>query len=457
MVEPLFITDVDGKIKPLLAESYEVSSDGLVYTIKIKKGVKFHDGTPLTAEAVKFSLERLLDPKVRVPGRHNYLVMKKIEVVDDYTVRIYLKYPFAPFISLLTGTNTGIMSPNSAKKLGDKITKDLTGLGTGPFKFVEWVKGDRLVLERNDNYWGEKPKLRKIIFKIVPDAHTREAMLLAGDLDMIVLPPAADIPQLAKNPDVKLWFSNASRTMFVVINTMYGPLRDVRVRQALNYAVDKEAIVKKILFGLGTPVDSPLPWFFPGYKSLTPYKYDPEKAKQLLAKAGYPNGFEVTLFSPNGRYLFDKEVSEAIASYLEKVGIKVRIQILDWPTFVASILQPPEKAQFQLIFLGWGVGTPDSHFQFYLRFHSKCFTPNGFNFHFYNNSEVDKLLDEAMKTLDPEEREVMYQRVCEILWRDCPVIWLYMQSYVVATSSKVKDIIMYPYEMFGLQKAYIEG
>ena len=456
VVEPLFIIDVNGKLKPWLAEGYEVSSDGLTYTIRIKKSIKFHDGTPLTAEAVKFSLERILDLNVRVPGRHNYLVIKEIEVVDDYTVRIRLKHTFAPFISLLTDTATGIMSPNAVKKLGEDIVHNLKGVGTGPFKFVEWVKGDRIVLERNDEYWGGKPKLKKIIFKVVPDANTREAMLLAGDLDMIVLPPAADIPALAKRSDVKLWFSNASRTMFIGINTQYGPLKDVRVRQALNYAVDKEAIVKNVLLGLGKPLDAPIPWFFFSYKPLKPYEYDPEKAKKLLAEAGYPDGFEVTLFAPNGRYLFDKEVAEAVASYLEAVGIKVNIRIHDWPTYVSLLFQPREKTQLQLFLLGFGVGTPDPHFQYYLSFHSKAFPPNGFNFFFYNNSEVDTLLDEAVKTLGPEKRATMYQRVSEILWHDCPWIWLYVQSYVVATSSKVKGLIMYPYEMFDLREADIE-
>lgn len=456
ITEPLFIVDERGELIPWLAESYSVSEDGYTYTIKLRRGIKFHDGTPLNATAVKFSLERLLDPSVRVPGRANYLVMDRIEVVDEYTVRITLKHPFGPFISVLTGAY--IISPKSAQELGNRISQEPRGIGTGPYMFQEWVRGERIVLVRNPNYWRGTPTFETLVFEVIPDPQTRLAKLLSNELDLIMQPPAADIRSLEANPEVKVLKTLSTRIMYVGINTQYGPLRDVRVRQALNYAVDKEAIVRNILFDLGQVMSAPIPDNVLSYERLGPYEYNPEKAKKLLAEAGYPGGFKITLITPVGRYLFDKEIADAVAQYLRQVGIDVELKaISDWPTYVSTLFKPLNETSLQLYILGWATSTPDPHFYLYQRFHSTLFAPNGFNTHFYKNDVVDKLLEDGMKAVDQNARVEIYRQLNRILWDEAPVIYLHVQYFVIVTSKSLTNVTLYPYEMIDVTFAQWTG
>jgi len=456
--EPLFMIDEGGKIVPLLAESYEVSPDAKVYTVKLRKGIYFHDGTPFNATAVKFTFERLLDPKVKVPARGNFLVIDKVEVVDEYTVRFELKYPFAPFLTVLSTTQSCIISPKAAKELGDKISVTPYDIGTGPFKFKEWVKGDRVVLIKNERYWNGTPYFDEVVFKVVPDHQTREAMLLAGDLDIIIQPPATDVEMLKRRGDLKVVELPSTRVMGIWINTQKGPLKDVRVRQALNYAVDKEAIIKNVLFGLGVARESPIPSFTLGFKKLGPYPYDPEKARKLLAEAGYPNGFEVTLITPSGRYLFDKQIAEAVAQYLRDVGIKVTLKTYDWPTYVTMLFKPLNESELELFLVGFAAtGGADPHFYLYLRYHTSQFPPNGFNPSFYSNPEVDKLLEDGMKIPDPEKRREIYEKANEIIWNEAPEIFLHIQYFVVVMKSNLEGVRVFPYEMIEVRNARFVG
>ena len=445
IAQPLFITSPNGTILPVLADSYNVSSNGTVYTIKLKKGIKFQDGEPLNSEAVKFTLERILDPNVKVPSRGNFLLIDHVEAVDEYTVNIYLKKPFAPFLGVLTSAY--IIAPNATKQLGDKIANNPAGIGTGPYMFKEWVKGDHITLVANPNYWNGTPYFSQMIFKVVPDASTREAMLLSGDLDLIIQPPPSDLASLSSRGDVKVSWTISTREMYIGINTQYGPLNDTRVRQALNYAIDKDSLIKYVLFGLGSPEDSILPPFVLGHIAVGPYQYDPQKAKQLLAQAGYPNGFSVTLITPNGRYLFDTQVAETIAQYLRDIGIQVNVRTYDWPTYVSTILAPLNKTELQLFLLGWSPSVPDPYFYTFQLFHSSQFTPNGFNNFFYNNTEADKLLELGATTTDPQLRAQIYQNLTKIVWNDAPMIFLYYQGFVVAYRSTLSNVVLFPYEM----------
>lgn len=456
--EPLFTINEEGEIVPLLAEDYTVSEDGLTYTVRIKEGIRFQDGTPLNATAVKFTFEKILDPNIVVPQRGYFTVIDSIEVKDEYTVKFRLKYPYAPFLGLLASETAAIISPTTFQTLGDKVFTEPKGLGTGPFEFSEWVRGERIVLVRNDDYWGPKPFFDKIIFYIIPDAQTREAKLLAGELDLIMQPPATDIARLESEPGITVLKGLSTRAMFIGINTLKGPLSDKRVRQALNYAVDKEALVQNVLLGLGKVMDSPLPDYVIGHIKLGPYPYDPERAKQLLAEAGYPNGFSVKIYTPVGRYLFDKELAQAIAQYLRDVGIDAEVvPIADWPTYVHMVLQPANESKLELFLLGWAPTVPDPHFYLFPRFHSSQWTPNGFNNFFYNNSEVDKLLEEGVKELDPQKRQEIYANASKLIWEDAPNIFLHLQYLVLAQSSKLEGVKLLPDETFDVAQARFKG
>ena len=469
MVEPLFKIDEKGNLVPWLAESYEVSEDGKEIIVKLRKGVYFQDGTPLTAEAVRFTfMNRVLNESVRVPLRSWFAALDRVEVVDDYTVKFVLKYPYAPFLRVLTTTVAGIVSPNAVKKLGERIAYEPFDIGTGPFKFKEWVKGDRIVLVKNENYWRGPVKIDKVIFKIVPEAQTREAMLLAGDVDMVVLPPPTDIPKLEADPTIRVVKADSTRYLLVGI-LQKGPLKDKRVRQALNYAVDKEALVNNVLFGLASVAKSPMPPGFFGYFEMPVYKYDLDKARELLRQAGWQDvdgdgvlenseGQEFTLkmLVPTGRYLFDRQVGEAIQSMLRKAGIRVELITPDWPTFVAMLFKPLNETEHDLVLVGWGPWVLDADFMLYPTLHSSQMPPKGFNFVFYNNSKLDELLDKARAEPDPKKRLDLYRQAVELIWDDPPWIFLYVQKYVIAYKDYVKGVKVYPIEKFDITEAYIE-
>ncbi|HIQ13000.1 MAG TPA: glutathione ABC transporter substrate-binding protein, partial [Thermoprotei archaeon] len=311
-----------------------------------------------------------------------------------------------------------------------------------------------IILERNENYWGDKPMIKTIIWKIIPEAGTREAALLAGDVDVAFLPPASDKDRLEEDPNVKLYTPITNRILLIGLMPK-GPLLDERVRKALNYAVDKEAIVDKVLYGLGVVADAPIPPHFFGYTPMDVYEYNPDLARQLLEEAGYGDGLTLKLMHPTGRYLQDKQVAEAVQAYLQEIGIEVELITMDWPSFVAEILKPTEETTFDLVLVGWGPGVADAHFTLYAQFHSSVAIPNGLGIARYMNEEVDTLLDQAMKELDPERRKELYRRAIEIIWDDAPWIFLYTQKNLLAVNKNLEGVFIHPGgEMFFFYSAY---
>jgi len=444
------VEDPVGEVKPLLAERWEVSGDGLTYTFYLRKNVKFHDGADFDANAVKATFDRLLDPKTRSPQRgvlgHTYI--DEVRVVDQFTVAFKLKKPFAPFLRGLASTHSAIVSPLAIQKYGPDLIE--TPAGTGPFKFVSWKRGESLVLERFDNYWGEKATVRSVVIKIMPEAGTREAALLAGDVDISVLPPASDLSKLQANPNVKVYTPPTQRIIFIALNTQWGPLKDVRVRHALNYAVDKKAIVERIVFGLAAPAEAPLPEFLIRNNKIGFYEYNPQKAKQLLAEAGYPNGFKMTILHPVGRYIQDKQIAEAVQSYLRDVGVEVELKTTDWPTFIQLVRKPLEEQvqSHQAVLLGWGYWLYDPHPQLYGQFHSSQWPDKGLAPAFYKNTRVDELLDLAATTVDEEKRTQLYVELSKLIWEDAPWIFLHVQKYFIAAKANLKDLVVATNEMF---------
>lgn len=438
--ETLLWFDDEGNVIPWLAESWEVSEDGLEYTFHLRKGVKFHDGSELTAEVVKANIDRWLDPTVKVPTRSQLGPIDHAEVIDKYTIKIVLKKSFAPFLASLAEYLL-ITSKNIIDKFGNKTITEV--VGTGPFVFKEWVKGSKIVLGRFDDYWGEKPKVRVIEWRIIPEAGTREAALLAGDVDVTFQPPPADIESLRNNPAVTVLTPVTNRVIFVALMPK-GPLKNKLVRQALNYAIDRQAIVENVLFGLGVPADSVVPPHFFGYAKMTPYEYNPEKAKQLLAEAGYPNGFKLVLMHPTGRYLQDKQVAEAIQAYLSAIGIEVELKTMDWPSFVKELFKPLNEKIYDAVLIGWGPGVADAYYTLYPQFHSTCQLPHGLGLAYYNNSYIDELLDKSTVELNPDVRKELYKEIIAYLWDDAPWIFLYTQCSLLAFSSNLKGVWIHP-------------
>ena len=437
----------DAKLEPRLATRYEVSQDGLTYTIHLRKGVKFSDGTSFDANAAKLTFDRALDPKMRVPLRSQIVMIKEVKIIDDYTLRIELKFPFAPIAATLSMPLVSPISPAAIEKYGEDVRQN--PVGAGPYILKEWVKGDRIVMVRNENYYGRKPTVSQITFKIIPEDATREAMLRTGQIEVCYKPLPANVASLKADPKITVDMPLSTRTIFMGLNYKKGVTNNKLVRQAFNYAVDKKAIVSKILFDTAVPMDGPVsPILFGFHKMAHQYEYNPEKAKELLKKANFDFNQTVKMRTPQGRYLFDKQVSEAVQAYLQAIGVKIELRTYDWPTYVAGLLKPIDQTELEVFLLGWGPMVLDADMGLYGQFHSSNNPPKGLGAAFYDNPEYDKIMDASRLEQDPKKRLEILKKASEMVWDDSPWMWLHVEKFVIAYSKKIKGMVVTSTEKF---------
>lgn len=429
----------EGDLVAGLATEWEVSPDATLFTLTIRQGVTFHDGEPLNAQAVKVNFDRRLDPNAGTEMMFLVAEIEEVNVVGEYTVEIRTRAPFAPMINHLSHSNNAMVSPVALNVSWDQpVTPPV---GTGPFKFTSRTVGDRLTMERNDDYWGTAPILEQIVWRVIPDDTSRVIALETGEVDVIVRIPPLDVPRLEADPDINVVIAPSVRTMFLGFNTNRAPYDNPLVRQALNHAVNKEAIVEFILGGVGRVSDAPIsPGIF-GHQSTMTYEYDPDLARQLLEDAGYPDGFSVTLSPAVGRYHMDVEVAEAVAADLEAVGLTVTLDTRDWGTYISFMLATPEEAEIYQ--LAWGTITVDADYGLYPMFHSDEVRPAGFNLGFYSNEEVDALLELGRTSADPQVRETAYRDAMEIVMEEAPWLFLHSESQVIGVGTHVRDLVVH--------------
>lgn len=445
--DTFFFVKPDGKLEPRLATEYKTSPDGLTWTLKLRQGVKFSDGTPLDAKAVKLSFDRALDPKLKVPLRFAITMVQECVVVDDHTVQLKLKYPFAPLDQTLAMTLVSPISPAAIEKYGEDVRQH--PVGAGPYVLKEWVKGDRIVLVRNDSYWGPRPTVEQLTFKVVPEVATREAMLRAGQLDICYKPSPANVAALKADPAVKVEMPLSTRTIFMALRGDRPLMKNKLVRQAMNYAVDKKAIVKKILFDTAEPMDGTVSPILFGYAKMEPqYEYNPEKAKELLKKANWDFNQVIKIGSPQGRYLFDTQVSEAIQAQLQAVGVKTELRVMDWPTYMSTVYKPLEQSEFDMVLLGWGPLIMDADMALYGQFTTAVYPPKGLGSAFYSNPQYDEIMEKSRLEQDPAKRKELLIQASKIIWEDCPWLWLHIEKFVIAYSSKIQGMVVTPTEKF---------
>ena len=443
-LETLIKFDQKGKVKPDLAESWETSADGKALTLHLRKGVTFQDGTTFDATAAKFNLDRLTSGKVKVPIGGAFKVVGSVVATDTSTLTINLKYPDPNLLQNLGITTSAIISPDSATKNGNTFENIVTPVGTGPYQFVKFQKGTQLTYKRYDKYWGAKPYYADVAFKIIPEANSREAGLRAGQLQMIMNPPVTDLVALKATAGLATLSAPSDRSIFVAFNSSKAPFDNPKVREAFNYAVDKEAIIKSVLFGTTNLMDSPLPTSLNGYCKAGEYKYDPAKAKQLLAEAGASN-LSITFGAPTGRYLQDQQAAQAIATNLRAVGVTVKVSTMDWPSYQATMQDP--KGPFDMHMLGWAPGALDAPTQFQM-FQKASWPPVGLATALYSNPKVETLLSEGAKELDATKRNDQYCEAQKLIWADTPWMFLWSQTLSLAYQSDIAGISYTPNEKF---------
>lgn len=443
----LYFQDPEGNLHPRLLAKHEVSEDGLTWTLHLRKGAKFSDGSLFNADVVKQTWERILDPKMRVPLRFAVSMVKECVKIDNDTVQLKLKYPFAPLDATLSMALVSSISPAALEKFGEDVRQH--PVGAGPFVLSKWVKGDRIELTRNEAYWGKAPTVDKITFKIIPEATTREAMLRTGEIDICYKPLPSNLASLQAQAGITVEMPLDTRTIFMGLNCQKGATMDKKVRQAFNYAIDKKAIVDRILFNTAQPMDGPVsPKLFGYVKMDHQYDYDPEKAKQMLKEANFDFSKTISMRTPNGRYLFDKQVSEVVQAYLQAIGVKVELRTYDWPTYIAGLLKPLEETELEVFLLGWGPLFLDADMALYGQFTTEVNPPRGLGSAFYSNPAYDALMKESRKAQDPEKRFALLKEASEMVWEDCPWIWLHTEKFVMAYSSKIKHLVVTPTEKF---------
>jgi peptide/nickel transport system substrate-binding protein len=445
MVEPLVKVE-DGQVVGVLAETVETSPDGLTIDMTLRQGVTFHDGTPFNADAVVFNLQRITDPDLTVPLGAPYEVMQSITATGEHSVQIALSQPSPTLLKQLSQTASGIISPASVQAEGNTYENYQQPVGTGPYTFTSYAAGQSLTVTKFPEYRGEQPHYETVEFRIVPEAATRESLLLAGQVDMIVLPPVSDLQALRNNPDVNVILGESDRTIFIALDNNDPLLSTPQVRQALNYAVDKQAIIDSVLFGAAQVVDAPMSSALFGYCQTGSYGYDPERARQLLAEAG-AQGATLELFTPSGRYVQDQQASEAIAGYLREVGLTVNVTTSDWPTYQGRITAPPSESTVDMHLLGWAPGILDADQQMQM-FRSKTHPPTGLGTAFYTNPQVEGLLAQADTEIDQDVREQLYCDASKTIWEESPWIFLWTQSFPVVHSADVTGIGTTPTEKF---------
>jgi peptide/nickel transport system substrate-binding protein len=438
------------EIVPDLAQRWEVSQDGLTWTFTLREGVKFHDGTVFNAEAVKACFDRLLNEKTGSPRRSVLSMIKAIEVAGPARLKITTAYPTGSFLQQLAHPVGAIISPAGIAKFGKDLSRN--PVGTGPFRLVEWSSGDRIVMEANAGYFEGAPAVKRLVWKIVPEDSTRTMLIESGQADVAFRIPVADVARLRGKPDLGVLEGPTVMTMYVALNNSRGPLKDPRVRQAINYAVQKDVLVKDIVGGMGVVADAPISQSTWGYARIGAYPFDREKAKALLKQAGYPNGFELELWTPVGRYLMDRQVAENLQAQLGEVGITLKIRPWEFQALMAEV----KKGQFDSVLLGWSPSTGDADQGLYPVFHSSQFPPNS-NRAFYSNPRVDKLLVDARLATNASVRLDLYRQAEQLIMEDAAWLFLFYPKQVVLTRASVKGVELLPTEHVLFAKAVKEA
>ncbi len=443
--------DKDLNLTGDLAEKWEVSQDSLDITFYLRKGVLWHDGAPFTSKDVEFTYKSLIDPNVRTPYGGDFQMVKSLEVIDDYTLKVFYKEPFSPG---LASWGMNIMPAHLLEKEDLNTTKFTRNpIGTGPYKFKLWKTGERVELVSNRDYFEGRPYIDRYIYRIIPDTATLFLELRAQAVDYTSLTPI----QYRRQTETEFFKKNFQRFNFPSFGYTYmgynlkdPKFKDVDVRRAINYAVNKEEIIKGVLLGLGRISTGPfIPESWAYNKDVLPLEYNPGKAKELLKNAGWSDSDRDGILEKDGmKFSFTvitnqgnderKMALEIIQRRLMEVGIEVKIKIIEWSAFVSEFI---DKRRFEAVLLGWGLSLDPDMYDIW---HSSKTREGEFNFIGYSNKEVDKLFLEGRRTFNQEERRRIYHRIHEILYEDEPCLFLFVPDALPILNNRFKGVEVAP-------------
>ena len=446
--EGLLTFDKDLKVKPWLATSYTASPDGLTYTFKLRHDVKFQDGTDFNADAVKANFDRAIDKANGLARYSQFSEIKQVDVIDPYTVKITLNKPFSSFINALAHPSAAMICPDSLKKWGKDIT--FHPCGTGPFEFVEWKPAEYLKVKKFPGYWRKGyPKIDTLTFRTVSDNNTRATVMQTGEAQFAFPVPFEDAPVLKANPKLELTASPSITMRYVSMNVQQKPFNDVRVREALNYAINKEALAKVAFGGYSTPAPGVVPMGDAFAEKMTPWPYDPAKARELLKEAGYPDGFSTTLMTAYNDGTTAK-VAQFLQQQLAQVGVKASIQLLEAGQRVQLIQQAPDPktAPVRMYYSGWSASTGEADWALRPLLVKDAFPPVLYNTAYYSNPAVDKDVSDALLTTDPAKRTQLYADAQNRVWKDAPWIFLTNDRNLSVQSKNLTGFYVMPDQSF---------
>lgn len=441
MYQGLMGFDDNMQVVPVLAKEYKVSDDGLVYTFTLNENVKFHDGTPLDAKAVKVNLDRGRDEKNNLRLRKSLAKIKEVEAADEKTVKITLTEPYSAFLNKMAMAL--MISPKALEEHGDQIFQH--PVGTGPYKFKEWVQGNHLIVEKNTEYWEQGlPKADSITFKAVPENGSRIAMLKTGEADFVYPMPTEQVAEVDGKDGIIVEKNASTIVRYITLNTMKKPFDDVKVRQAINYAINKEAYIKVVKSGFGEKLTSTMSAKTQHYAEQSGYDYDLEKAKQLLSEAGYPEGFEAEIWGSN-----DTETMKGmqfIQQQLQLAGIKLDVKPMEEGTLSNEInsAAKPEDAKVQMWYVSWSPSSGDADGATRGLFSSEMFPPAGSNTAYYKNENVDKWIAEANTVTDPEKQKAIYADIQKTVWDEAPWAFLGVDQVLSGKKSYIEGVKVLP-------------
>jgi len=458
--------DSNLQIQPELAESWEVSDDGLTWTLNLRDAITFHDGTPFNAEAVKYHVDRLQSEDWASPNRSLWDHITSVEVVDDYTVALSTDEPFGPMLFYMAHGSGGIASPAAVEEWGKDFVEH--PVGTGPYKLESFTPGVEVVLVRNEGYWGDRPALDKITIKQVPEAGARVAMLETGEADIIAEVPPEDFERLKADPDMDVIQQTGLRTFFFAYNFDTPALQEVKVRQALNHAVDRDTLVETIFLGLAEPLNSATSSAMPGHVAVGGYEYDPEKAKALLAEAGWTDTDGDGIVDKDGEalkltilfsdaYPKEQEVVEAVQLYLKDVGVDLEL----WQTDAASVrsYQKVARNEAEYDLVNWGFNASNGDITYHLESMwvsnpDDAAPPYRWNLGWYSNPELDELLADTKlgaAAVDSEHRAELLAQAQETIWNEAPHLWLYAPDLLAGYRTDVEGLVVLPTIFYNLR------